>query len=411
MTATLEKLRSLLLAVAVLLTGHGLQLTLLPLKAETLGWSDTAIGLTGSAYYLGFIIGCLTIPRLIRRVGHIRVFAVTVAMATIALMGLSISENYSVWLVLRMITGWSLAGLYMVIESWLNDQAENSQRGSVLAIYTMISLTAMVVGQLLIMFEGFELHELFPLAAILIVAATVPVALTNRPQPGQSAEVHFSWSIAFRASQVGLVCAGLSGLAAGLLYSMGAIYASQATGEIAAGARFVAAVIVGGLVFQYPTGRLSDRFDRRWLLLFLGVVGIAGALIGLLKMPETGWLYLAGFLCGGAAAPMYSISIAHANDDADGRFLQIASGMLTANAVGAIFGPVVYGALSFTTIDDGFMIILIGTFTLSGIWTLARMKAHTVQRDHFEPFQLMPKTTLEVVAMDPRGDSDDPQAQ
>lgn len=407
MTTTLKKLRSLLLAVAVLLAGHGLQLTLLPLKGISLGWTTTAIGLTGSAYYVGFILGCLTIPKLIRRVGHIRVFAVTVAMAAIAVLGVSISENYAVWLGLRLVTGWSLAGLYMVIESWLNDVSENSQRGSVLAIYTMISLGAMVLGQLVITLEGLSLNELFPLAAILIVAATLPVALTNRPQPGQPAEVHFNWAIAFNASQVGVVCAGLSGLASGMLFTMGAIYASQATGGGAAdGARFVATVIVGGLVLQYPMGRLSDRFDRRWLLLVLGGVGVSGALIGFLKVPDSGWLYLCAFLTGGATMPMYAISIAHANDNAEGRFLQIASGMLTANAVGAVLGPVVYAGMSFFPLPDAFMIILGLTFLLSVLWTALRMRVHPVTRDHYEPFQLMPKTTVEAAVMNPRGDSD-----
>ncbi len=407
MTLTLKKLRSLLLAVAVLLAGHGLQLTLLPLKANSLGWTDTAIGLTGSAYYLGFIIGCLTVPKLVRRVGHIRVFAVTVAMATIAVLGVSISENYALWLGLRLVTGWSLAGLYMVIESWLNDEAENSQRGSVLAIYTMISLGAMVLGQLLIAVDSLELNELFPLAAILIVAATLPVALTDRPQPGQPAEVHFNWSVAFNASQVGVVCAGLSGLASGMLFTLGAIYASQASGGGAAdGASFVAAVIVGGIVLQYPMGRLSDRFDRRWLLLILGGIGVCGALIGYFKVPESGWLYLCAFLAGGATMPMYAISIAHANDNAQGRFLQIASGMLTANAVGAVLGPVVYAAMSFFTLPDAFMIILGLTFFLSVVWTALRMRVHPVSREHYEPFQLMPKTTVEAAVMNPRGGSD-----
>ena len=134
MTATFHALRSLLFAVAVLLTGHGLQLTLLPLEAQALGWSDSAIGLTGSFYYLGFIVGCLTIPRLIRRVGHIRTFTVCISVAAVALLAASISEVYVLWLGLRMATGWSMAGLYTTIESWLNDRAQNEQRGRVLAV-------------------------------------------------------------------------------------------------------------------------------------------------------------------------------------------------------------------------------------------------------------------------------------
>ena len=178
--------------MAVLLAGHGLQLTLLPLEAQTFGWSTSAIGLTGSAYYVGFILGCLSIPRLIRRVGHIRAHAVAVAVATLAVLLASMFESFVFWLGLRFLTGWSLASLYTVIESWLNEEVDDSRRGSVLAVYTMISLGAMVAGQALVEFDAFSLDELFPIAAVLIVAAAIPVSLTERSQPAVPHEVRIS---------------------------------------------------------------------------------------------------------------------------------------------------------------------------------------------------------------------------
>ncbi len=404
MTSTFQAVRSLLFAVAVLLTGHGLQLTLLPLEAQSLGWSDAAIGLTGSFYYLGFIGGCLTIPRLIRRVGHIRTFTVCISIAAVALLAASIADQLLLWLVFRMATGWSMAGLYTTIESWLNDQAKNEQRGRVLAVYTIISLAALVVGQLLLQVEILSLEGLFPVAAMFIVAAILPVALTSRPQPSVPAEVHFSWRTVFNASQVGLICCSLSGLVMGLLWSLGAVYVSGLTGDPGGGARFIAAVILGGLTVQFPVGRLSDAVDRRWVILGLGLLGGVGASLWLAVPLSSVWMYVSGFLCGGAAMPMYSVSIAHANDNAGGRFLQIASGMLMANAIGAVIGPLLFGATEFFGLVYGFMGIVFSAFVVCIVWTAHRLRVHAVSREHFEPFQALPKTVPEVFVLDPRGE-------
>ena len=402
MTATLHSLRSLLLSVAVLLAGHGLQLTLLPLKAQELGWSSSAIGLTGSAYYLGFLLGCLSVPAMIRRVGHIRAFTVFVAVATMALLAAGLVDRYPMWLVLRFATGWALAGFYTTIESWLNDGVDNSRRGTVLALYTMISLAAMVAGQFVIQADVFTLTELFPLGAFLLVTATLPIALTSRPQPATPASVHFSWKTVFGASQVGVVTSGISGFVMGLLWSVGAVYASELAGSVEVGARFIAIVIFGGLVFQFPIGRLSDAHDRRWIILWLGGLGFLGANLWIVH-PLTGpWLYVAGFLCGAAAMPMYSVSIAHANDNAKGDFLQIASGMLMANAIGAVMGPLLFAGVKLTGLPQVLMLLMALAFAAGMAWTALRLRTHQVDRAHFEPYQPLPKTTAEAAVLDPR---------
>ena len=393
--------------MAVLLAGHGLQLTLLPLEAQSYGWSMPAIGLTGSAYYVGFIVGCLSIPRVIRRVGHIRAHAVAVAVATLAILLASMFESFLLWLGLRFLTGWSLASLYTVIESWLNEEVEDRRRGAVLAVYTMISLGAMVAGQVLVELDVFTLDDLFPIAAVLIVAAGIPIALTEQRQPNLPHELHFSWKVVFDASQVGLVCAGLSGVVAGLLWSVGVVFAAEFFSDPAAGARFIAAVLLGGLAFQFPMGRLSDLLDRRWIILSLGLIGTLASALWVGGLLTGNGLYLVAFLCGGAAMPMYAISIAHANDNANGQFLPIASGMLMANAIGAVLGPVGYGLAQWLRIEDGLLVIVFGAFLVSALWTLLRIRSHPVARAHFEPYQSLPKTTPEVLSMDPRTDEED----
>jgi MFS family permease len=404
--STLRSIRSLLLAVAILLTGHGMQLTLLPLQAQVLGWSESAIGLTGSAYYLGFLVGCLTIGALIRRVGHIRAYSVCISVAAVALLAASAYEEYAAWLLFRAGTGWSMAGFYTTIESWLNDQAQNEQRGRVLASYTMVSLAVLVVGQLIIQAEDLSLVRMFPVAAMFIVAGILPVALTSRPQPSLPAAVHFSWRTVYEASHVGVISCAISGLVIGMLWSLGAVYVSGLTGDPAVGARFIAVVILGGLIVQLPVGRLSDAFDRRWVILGLGMLGMAGAGVWLTLAATEPWLYVAGFLCGGAAMPMYSVSIAHANDNAAGRFLEIASGMLMANALGSVVGPILYGGSTLVGIENGFMGIIGVAFAISVGWTYLRLRTHTVTRDYFEPYQPLPETGTEVFVLDPRGETD-----
>ncbi len=406
MAGTLRSLRSLLLSVAVLLAGHGLQLTLLPLKAQDLGWSSGLIGLTGSAYYLGFILGCIYVPALIRSVGHARVYSAAVAIAVSALLLASILEQLTSWLVLRALTGWSLACLYTVVESWLNEAVDNARRGTVMAIYTVISLGAMAIGQLFVDIDGVTFADLFVIGALLIVMATIPVALTRTSQPTPPTDITFDWRVVWNASSVGSVCAGLSGMVMGLLWSLGAVHASELLGDPSAGARFVMAAVIGGLLAQFPVGRASDLLDRRWMILLLAGVGLTGAALSWFIPVTEDQLFITAFLYGAAAMPMYSISVAHANDNARGRFLPIASGMLLANAVGAVLGPLVFNVCLTLGWNNGFTGIIAAAFACCLVWTLLRLRAHEVSRDYFEPFQPLPKTTPEIVSLDPRLDDE-----
>jgi MFS family permease len=403
MAASLRSVQSVLLSVLVLLIGHGLQLTLLPLTAQSLGWSGTLIGLTGSAYYLGFIVGCLSASRIIRRAGHIRAFSSGVAVAAIAILAASIQQDFLSWLVLRFLTGCSLAGLYTIVESWLNERTSNEQRGAVLASYTAICLGAMAAGQLFLELDHFSLNQLFTVAAILLIAAIIPIGLTSSPQPETPDDIKFNWKIAYQASHVGMICASLSGVIVGLLWSMGAVYASQQTGSVETGARFVMLAILGGFFAQFPAGRLSDFLDRRYVIMILAAIGLTGAALPILDASNSEWiLYTAAALCGAGSMPIYSISLAHANDNADGKFRLIASGMLIANAVGAIAGPLLFAGTNQLGLADGFMITIAVAFIGCIVWTGLRIRTHEVSREYFEPYQVLPKTTTEVMTLDPR---------
>jgi len=253
---------ALLLSVAILLTGHGLQLTIAPLFASELGWSVQMIGYTGSAYFTGFVLGCLTIPRLVSRVGHIRVFAVLSATATSALLLLILFDILQGWLLARLITGWSVAGIYMVIESWLNERTTAENRGFVLSVYTVLTLLSVSLGQLLIG-TGLPTISLVVMGAILLALGAIPVGLTRSPAPQPIAEVGFQFMGVYRHAHVAIVGAFVGGLVTSGFWALGPILAKSLELADSQIGWFLSITLFGGAVLQLPVGRMSDRYDRR----------------------------------------------------------------------------------------------------------------------------------------------------
>ncbi len=402
MKAAIHSLFSVFLSLAILLVGHGLQQTLIPLHAQTIGWSPAEIGLTGSAYFVGFIFGCFVVPVLIRRVGHIRVFTVCVAFAIVAILTMGEWQVLAVWTLARALTGLCFAGLYMVLESWLNEQAPNESRGAVLSFYGFVCLAAMSIGQLFV-FEA-NILDSAPLVAILFALAIVPVALTTSPQPEIPSEVTLSFKAAYRASQVGPILAGVSGFVMGLVWSNGAVYTNALSAD--AGANFIAATLVGGMLCQLPIGKLSDLIDRRWVLLGLCLVACVAIAAWTFLPFSNRLLYGIGFILGGTAMPMYSLAIAHANDNADGKFLLISSAMLVANGLGSTVGPLLYAGLNLSGLSDVYFPVIGIVFFLGALWTAFRLTVHETDREHFEPFQAVSKTTLGAADLDPRSEDD-----
>ncbi len=401
MAASIYKLSSLFLSITVLLLGHGLQQTLIPLQGQALGMSSAAIGMTGATYFIGFILGCYAIPVLIRQVGHIRVFAFCVALLIVSILSIARWPEIWFWLGLRAVTGAAMAGLYMIFESWLNEQAPASQRGSVLSFYGFVCIAALVLGQMLL-FDA-PLLSGASLVALIFAASVAPVVLTTSVAPSVPESVHPDFHFTYRASQVGLLCAAASGVVMGLLWSNGAVYASSHFDDPDAGARFIFWMLVGGLICQVPVGRLSDRLDRRWVLLALSLIGFFASGYWLLRgePAQLPLLWVAAIL-GATAMPMYSLAIAHANDNADGRFLQIAGAMLVANGLGSAFGPSLYALLNSLGMHNALFIIVASAYALTLLWTGYRLWIHKVTRGHFERYQLLPDTTQSAAELDPR---------
>lgn len=381
MVSTLSRVTALLISVGILLTGHGLQLTLLPVHAHALGWGDYAIGLSGSLYFTGFVIGCAVIPGVVASVGHIRTFMVMGAVATIALLAAGLWTNLPAWLVFRSATGFALAGLYMVIESWLSEVSPPDQRGRVLAIYTMISLLAMALGQAFMGIGAPASLDLFVVGGIILSLAIVPLGLARVASPAPLPALRFTPRILLRASRVSVVCAFFAGLVVGSFWSLGPVIGRAFGLEAGAIGGLMSVGILGGAVAQIPAGRWSDHTDRRLVIGTLMLMGAGVALLGaLFGSSSTLLFYMAMFCIGATTMPLYALCIANASDTADIPLVELASSILMIHSFGAIIGPPMVAALLGRFGAPSFFAYVLVCLAAPGIWAVRRH--FTVKRGH-----------------------------
>ncbi|PLW82326.1 MFS transporter [Kineobactrum sediminis] len=338
-------LTSLLLSTSLLLIGQGMQLTLLPLRGTSNGLSDFLIGVSASCYFLGFLAGAFLNPRIIAKVGHIRSFAVLTALMITAILCLEMLDGWLPWLILRFLTGAVICGLYTVIESWLNDQTSSDSRGQVLAIYTFIILGSMAMGQILINVGSADSSTPFTLAAIFMALAIVPVGLTSRLAPAPVESTRIRLGLLYHRSRTAFAGTLLSGFVVGGFWALGALFARRYGSTVADVTWFITAAIAGGALFQYPFGWVSDRVDRRYVILFLALAGVATAVAVALTVGTNIHLLMV-FLFGAVTMPVYAISLAIAADNSSvEEFVEIGTSVLLLNALGAASAPLVLGQL------------------------------------------------------------------
>lgn len=401
MISSLLSVVSLLMSVAILLIGHGLQLTLLPLHANGLGWSTQWIGFLGSAYFLGFVAGCISVPILLSAVGHIRVFAVLCACAAISLLSMGIFTNVWLWLLGRFVIGWSISGLYMTIESWLNERADAQHRGSILSIYAIITMVSICVGQFIIGLPVKYPEILFMVATIFWVCSILPVGLVRNGAPKAVPRVSFHPKKLYDISHVAVVGAFLSGVITGGFWALAPVFAKNRGLALEQISYFMATAILGGALLQFPFGRLSDRMDRRRVVVMMALLGLLVCLsLPMVANYEPTWLPPMMLVFGGVSFPLYAILMAHANDNAKLGLVEISSGILMMNGAGSVVGPLIVAPLMKVT--DYALFVVAGTaFAMLAVWTMSRILVHRVERQNFEPFADVPKTTQGVVELAP----------
>ena len=341
--AAILSVGALLASVALLLTGHGLLQTLLPIRAGLENFASLEIGLLGSSYFAGYVIGCLTTPLTIIRCGHVRTFAALVAVASSAsLMHAMVVDPYA-WMACRFVTGICLAGLYLVIESWLNERATNETRGAIMAAYVTVNLLVITAGQMIVPFFVPDSFVPLSVAAILIALAALPVALTTSQQPAPITLVRFRPKALFALSPVGVVGIALIGASNGAFWTLGPVYGVAQGFSIMQIAVFMSLVVIGGAVSQYPVGVLSDRVDRRIVLAGLSIcaIGLGALLSGTVPLGDTARLVVS-FAFGAAILPTYAVAAAHVYDHATSEgYVEVSASLLLLNGLGSVAGPIV----------------------------------------------------------------------
>lgn len=344
MLRTLRPVASLLAGTALLLIGVGLLNTLIPLRGIAAGYSGTLLGGLTSAYYAGYFIGTFALPPLVRRIGHIRAFAFCTAGATCIVLLHAFGSNPLAWLALRLLAGIVLVGLYAVIESWLNAQASHGTRSTVFAIYMVVNLLALALGQQLLRIHG-EAFVLFAVVALLVCAATLPVLVTHQAQPQQQATPKLQLRLLFSVAPTAGLGALLSGLAMGAFWGLLPVYARRSGFDTATISVYMSIAILGGAALQWPLGRWSDRHDRRIALALVTVIAtvlaLAGIAFGGRTLPEMVTIFLYGGMC----FAVYPILVAHLVDHAPPEdLLAASSSVLLVYGVGSALGPLVAGA-------------------------------------------------------------------
>jgi MFS family permease len=367
---------AILLGIGFMMLANGLQGTLLGVRAIMEGFSTFTTGIMMSGYFIGIFIGSFVAPFLVKRVGHIRVFSALASLASISILFHGVFIDPTMWMLMRIITGISFAGFYVVTESWLNDRASNETRGKVLSIYMVILTGSMGAGQFLLNLAKPDQIDLFILISIIISFGLIPILLTVKPAPSFNTSSKMSVIDLYRASPLAVIGACLTGMAHGTMFGLGAIYASAVLVEIKLISWFMASILIGSLFSQWPVGYISDRMGRRAVMAALSVVSILCCILAVYTHKDSVYFYAVLFVLGSAAMPMYSICIAYANDRLEPHQIVAASGSLVMiSGIGLMTGPIVIAFLmDFYDVVFYFWGIA-GVFGLILVFTLIRMKS------------------------------------
>jgi MFS family permease len=341
--ATVRSVFSLLLSYGLLLLANGLFGTLLGVRSQIEGFGTEVVGLIMAAYFLGLLQGALRATMIVAAVGHIRAFAAFASVMSVTALLHVVVVDPIVWCVLRFASGFCMAGMILVTESWLNARSTKRTRGKVMALYMITNYFSAGCGQFLLTIADPGQFQLFSIASIIFSLALVPVLLTRSTAPKPPQRDPLNLRELWRTSPLGLLGSFCAGMVNASFYSLAPVFAFGLGLSIGGTSLFMASVIFGGLLLQYPVGHLSDRMDRR-VVLTMVALATSVASVGIVMVTEWSprWIYLAGAIYGAFSFTVYSLCISHANDFASAdKLVQTASGLLTAYGFGAFLGPII----------------------------------------------------------------------
>ena len=364
---------ALLLGMLLLQIGNGMQGSLLGVRGKIEGFSTFELSIVTSAYFLGFLGGSKWTPEFIRRVGHVRVFAALGSFISAILILYPTITDPWVWTILRVGVGFCFSGVYVTAESWLNNSSDNANRGQALSLYMVAQMTGIVVGQGLLNVGDPGGYLLFVIPSVLVSISFAPILLSISPTPPFETAKPMTILELYRFSPTGIVGMLIMGALFSAQFGMSAVYGASVGLSVAEISVFVSSIFVGALVLQFPVGWLSDRMDRRRLILILALFGAGGAVIGAAFGGFQAML-VAGFIVGGVSNPLYSMLIAYTNDYLEPDDMAAASGgLIFANGLGAIAGPLVTGWVMTRFGPEGFWVYLLALMIILALYTAYRM--------------------------------------
>jgi len=364
---------SLLLSYGLLLTANGLFSTLLGVRATLEGFPTAVTGVIMAGNFIGLFMGSLLAVKVVASAGHIRAFAAFASIMSVAALCHVLLVDPVVWFVLRVATGFCMAGMILVTESWLNERTERQVRGQVLALYMITNYLGSGFGQFLLPMSDPAQFQLFCVASIFYSLALVPVLLSRAQAPRPAQAVRANFAQLWRTSPLGLIGACCAGMNNAVFYSLGAVYAQRVGLNLEQTSLFMGSVIFGGLLMQWPVGRLSDHIDRRWVLVMVGLAASVAS-IGLVAAGGGSLIYIAAAIYGGGCFTVYSVCVAHTNDFADPQMrVQTASGLLMAYSTGAIVGPITVGVLMSVYAPRALFLYTACVLGFLGLFALYRM--------------------------------------
>lgn len=356
---------ALLIGMLLLMLGNGLQGTLLGVRGGLESIDSSTLGFVMSAYFVGFLAGSQITPILLRRVGHVRVFAAFGSLISAAFILYAALVHPAAWFVLRLIVGVCFSGLYVVAESWMNDSATNETRGQALSLYMIVQMLGLILGQLLLNLGDPAGYDLFILLTVLVSVSFAPILLSTSPAPMHQTTAPMNLKELIETSPLASVGMFLLGGIYSILFAMAPVYAVATGMSVADVSVFVTVIFTGGMVLQYPIGWFSDRMDRRHLIIALTAIGSFAAILGAFFAQYYTALLVIAFVLGGTSTPLYSLLVAYANDYMDVEKMPAASGgLMFLNGSGAMGGPIIAGYLM-TTIGNQWFFIIIAILLLA----------------------------------------------
>ncbi|PLY10325.1 MAG: MFS transporter [Arcobacter sp.] len=397
---------SLFFSIGFLAIGYGMIMTFVGVFLKENGSSDMVIGLINAAFFLGAMASAIFSQKIISNIGHIRSFVTFASLMVITFLLHSLFLNEAFWAILRLISGFAYYGLLIILESWLNEKSSNEQRGQILAIYTAVFYLSTAVGQLLLNIEDDFKHMIFSIGAVLVLFSVIFIAMTKIKEPILQPFERYSFPKLYNVVPLAVTGSFISGFFIGGFFTMVPLYILKVFDSKEVLSLFMTFTLIGGLLSQWPIGKLSDIYGRRKLISFTGFFTAIISLMFILLPPSETMTYILGVLLGISIFCIYPLSLSRANDviDENKDIVEISRALLFAYGMGSFFAPVIIG-IGFNYLSHQILFIM---FLILGVYlALYSLSRKRVEDDHMSVFVSVPVAAGAIVPeFDPRQDQE-----